>query len=85
MNLTKVKIENEGTILVAENGIMDITSFLDPKRKLILIKRIVNGWLYLFIFDERDDKTYRWRSGNKHNKISSVIVNYPECKKILNL
>ncbi|MFA5023859.1 MAG: hypothetical protein WC523_02780 [Patescibacteria group bacterium] len=85
MKLTKVKIENEGTILVADNCITDITSFLDPQKEFLLIKKTVNGWIYLCLFDKLGGEKYHWRNGSRHNSVYSANITFQECKKILNL
>ena len=50
MNMTSVTIEGEGTVLVADNIITDITAFLDPAKKFILKKRRVGNIVEMNIF-----------------------------------
>jgi|GEM_PF-2119234 len=83
MNLKSIVIEGEGTILAADNGVPDFASFLDPKKNFLLIKKTIDGWLYLLLFDKLENGKYSLRSGSKYDESRSADISFPECKKIL--
>jgi len=83
MNLKSIVIEGEETILAADNGVPDFVSFLDPKKNFLLIKKTIDGWLYLLLFDKLENGKYFLRNCTKYNKTRSADISGPECKKIL--